>query len=361
MNEQTDDNAINQIDGQGVPKKLKPRRGIWYMLGIFLILIGAGAGYFFGAAEAMSNRTAEEEKAVIDIATTQFQLGIREFEEKRFENARKRFEYVIQIYPDFPGAQEKLTEVLFAQANVATPTPIPSPTPRPTADMRGEEEIFGKIQSSAQSEDWDGVIASIDALRTLNINYEAVAVDGYYYLALRNRGVNEILAKGNLEPGIYDLTLAERFGPLDDEAKNYRTWARFYISGASFWGVDWSRVVQAFGQIYPSLPNLRDSSGMTAQERYRMGLIKWGDQLALEEDWCGAYEKYDMAFAFGVDEMVAPTATHVYEECNRPEETEAPPATQTPTPSPTTPGDSTSTPGGGGPEVSPTIQATLTP
>ncbi len=341
-------------------KKLKPRRGIWYLLGIVLILIGVGAGYWFGSAAALSSRTAEEEKAVIDIATTQFQLGVRELEEKKLENARKRFEYVIQIYPDFPGAQEKLTEVLFAQANVATPTSIPSPTPQPTLDMRGEEEIFNKIQSSAQIEDWDGVIASINALRSLNINYEAVAVDGYYYLALRNRGVNEILSKGNLEPGIYDLTLAERFGPLDDEAQNYRTWARFYLSGASFWGVDWARVVQAFGQIYPSLPNLIDSSGMTAQERYRVGLIKWGDQLAIQEDWCTAYEKYELAFAFGVDEMVAPTATHVYEECNRPEETEAPPATETPTPSPTAEGG-VPTPNGGEGENTPTVTDTPTP
>ncbi len=360
MNELTEDNVIDQKEEQGGPKKLKPRRGIWYLLGILIILIGAGTGYFFGSAEAMSNRTAEEEKVVIDRATTQFQLGIREFEEKRFENARKRFEYVIQIYPGFPGAQEKLTEVLFAQANVATPTPIPSPTPKPTADMRGEEEIFSKIQSLSQTEDWDGVIDSIDALRTLNINYKAVAVDGFYYLALRNRGVKEILTQGNLEPGIYDLTLAERFGPLDDEAQNYRTWARFYISGASFWGVDWSRVVQAFGQIYPSLPNLRDSSGMTAQERYRMGLIKWGDQLAFEEDWCTANEKYEMAFAFGVDEMVAPTATHVYEECNRSKETEAPPATQTPTPSPTTEGG-LPTPDGGEGESTPTVTDTPSP
>lgn len=335
------------------PRKVKPRRGIWVLIGIILVLLGSAAGYGFGSSAAMDIRSEEQQKVVLDIATTQFQLGIREFEEGRLENARKRFEYVIQLFPDFPGAQEKLTEVLFAQANVATATPIPSPTPVPTRDMRGEEELFNQLKPLMLNEDWDGVINTINTLRQLDVNYHAVEVDGYYYLALRNRGVYQILYKGNLEPGIYDLALAERFAPLDLEAENYRTWARFYISGASFWGVDWARVVQAFGQIYPSLPNLIDSSGMTAQERYRIGLIKWGDQLALQEDWCAAHEKYELAFAFGVDERIAPTATYVYDECNKPKETEPPPATETPTVTPTLEGEQPTPDGTGNSEGTP--------
>ncbi|MHB8135662.1 MAG: hypothetical protein ACYDH1_15740 [Anaerolineaceae bacterium] len=328
--EKTQPSSINQDDSN--PKKLKPRKSVWVILGLLIVLIGSALGYFFGSQDAMVVRAEEKEKAVITIATTQYQLGIRELEEGKFENARKRFEYVIQLIPSFPGAQEKLTEVMFAQANIATSTPIPSPTLTPIPDSRGEEELLNQIQVYVQNQDWDSVIVTLDSLRKLNIEYHAVEVDDYYYLALRNRGVRRILQEGSLEPGIYDLALAERFGPLDDEAINYRTWARYYISGASFWGVDWARVVESFAEIYPALPNMIDSSGMTAQERYRVGLIKWGDQLAIQEEWCAAYEKYEMAFAFVVDEKVAPTATAVYNECHKSEETQAPITTETPTP-----------------------------
>lgn len=346
--ETQDNSSVDTENTQPIePKKLKPRRVIWYFVGVFIVLIGAAAGFYFGSQAAIANRTAEQEKAALNIATTQFQLGLRELEEGKYENAKKRFEYVIQLFPDFPGAQQKLTEVLFAQVNVATPTQIPSPTPQPTVDLRGEEELFNQIQLLASNEDWEGVINTIESLRQLNITYHAVDVDGYYYLALRNRGVKQILSEGNLEPGIYNLALAERFAPLDDEANNYRTWARYYLTGASFWGVDWARVVQVFGEIYPSLPNLRDSSGMTAQERYRMGLIKWGDLLMVQEDWCGAAEKYEMAFALGIDEQVAPTATAAYDECHRPKETEPPPATETPTPTMTVVEGGEVTPGSG--------------
>lgn len=332
------------------PPRLKSRKSVWVILGLVIVLIGAALGYYFGSNAAMANRSDEKEKVVINIATTQYQLGVRELEEGKLENARKRFEYVIQLIPNFPGAQEKLTEVLFAQANVSTPTSIPLPTLTPTVDTRGEEELFSQVQAFVQNQDWDNVIVTLDALRMLDIQYRAVDVDGFYYLALRNRGVRRILQEGNLEPGLYDLALAERFGPLDDEANNYRTWARFYISGASFWGVDWARVVASFAEIYPSLPNMIDSSGMTAQERYRVGLIKWGDQLALQEEWCAAYEKYELAFAFVVDETIAPTATAVYDKCHAPEETEATSNTATPTPTTTVEGT-----------VEPTEETTITP
>jgi hypothetical protein len=314
-----------------IPQKLKPRRGIWLVLGIVLILIGGGSGWFAGSNAGMNIRNQEQQKAVLEIAATQFDLGVRELEEEKFDNARKRFEYVIQLMPGFPGVQEKLTEVMLKMALVSTPTSVPLPTLTPTPDLRGEEELFLNVINEINNEEWETALVTLDTLRQLNLNYHTIDVDGLYYLTLRNRGVQRILAQGNLEPGIYDLALAERFGPLDIEADSYRTWARYYISGASFWGVDWSQVVSIFGQIYPAFPNMYDSTGLTAKERYRVALIKWGDQLALKEDWCAASEKYDLAFLLLDDQVVAPTATAVFDECHRPKETEPPKATATPT------------------------------
>lgn len=343
------------------PKKIKQRRGIWVLIGIILILIGGGSGWLAGSNAGMDVRNQAQQKEVLQIAATQFELGVRESEEGKLDNARKRFEYVIQLMPDFPGVQEKLTEVMLKQAIVSTSTPVPSPTLTPTPDLRGEEELLANAISEISNEEWDTALTTLDTLRQLNLDYHAIQVDGLYYLTLRNRGVDRILHRGSLEPGIYDLALAERFGPLDTEADSYRTWARYYISGASFWGVDWSQVVSIFGQIYPAFPNMIDSTGMTAKERYRVALIKWGDQLSLQEEWCAASEKYDLAFQLLEDQNVAPTATAVYEECHRPKETEPPKETPTPTlitETVVTPeGEVTETPA----ENSPTTEPTATP
>jgi tetratricopeptide (TPR) repeat protein len=335
---------MNNLENQNNSQELtnqKPKR-IWFILiGILMIIIAGGAGWFFGSQEGQNLRDLEQKKTVLEIAQTQYDLGVRELEEGRYENARKRFEYVIQHAPDFPGAQEKLTEVLIAQSIVNTPTPSPSPTVEPTPDFRGEQELFEQAWQYILAEDWDNTILTLDILRDKNLQYQPVEVDGMYYIALRNRGVIRILQDGSLEPGMYDLALSERFAPLDNDADGYRVWARYYLSGASFWGIDWAQVVAIFGQLYPSFPNLHDSSGITAQERYRVGLLKWGDELALQEEFCLAQEKYDLSFALLVDESVGPAATAIYDACERskePEETPTPAITLTPTPTITTEG-----------------------
>jgi tetratricopeptide (TPR) repeat protein len=316
-------------------KKPKQKRLIFILIGVLLLIIGSGAGWYFGSQQGQLLRTQQRDNVEFEVVKTQFELGVRELEEGRYENARKRFEYVIRIKPDYPGAQEKLTEVLIAQLIVNTPTPVPIPTLTPTPDFRGEQELFDQAWQFILAEDWDQAISTLDLLRDKNLQFNPVEADGMYYIALRNRGVRRILQEGSLEPGMYDLALSERFAPLDNDADGYRTWARYYLTGASYWGIDWSQVVAIFAQIYPSFPNLHDSSGMTAQERYRVGLIKWGDALALQEEYCLAQEKYELAFMLFVDESVSPAATAIFEACEKskePEETEAPPVTQTPTP-----------------------------
>lgn len=316
-------------------KKPKNKRFIFVVIGIFILILASGTAWYFGSQEGQKLRTQEREKVELEVATTQFGLGVRELEEGRYENARKRFEYVIKFISDFPGAQEKLTEVLIAQSIVNTPTPVVLPTQTPTLDFRGEQELFDQAWQFILAEDWDNALQNLDILRDKNLQFNPVAVDGMYYIALRNRGVKRILQEGSLEPGMYDLALSERFAPLDNDADGYRTWARYYLTGASYWGIDWSQVVSIFAQIYPAFPNLHDSSGMTAQERYRVGLLRWGDALALQEEYCLAQEKYELSFLLFVDESVAPAATAIYEECERskePKETVAPPVTVTPTP-----------------------------
>lgn len=329
---------MENLDNQNIiqeEKKQKPKRFGFILIGLLMVIIAGGAGWYFGSQEGQKLRDQEQNKAVLEIAQTQFDLGVRELEEKRYENARKRFEYVIEIAPSFPGAQEKLTEVMIAQSIVSTPTPVPSPTLTATPDFRGEQELFDQAWQYVLTEDWDNVILTLDTLREKNLQFHPVEVDGMYYIALRNRGVIRILQEGSLEPGMYDLTLSERFAPLDHEAEGYRVWARYYLTGASYWEVDWPQVVSIFSQIYPTFPNLHDSSGMTAQERYRIGLLEWGKELALQEEYCLAQEKFDLAFALLVDEAYAPIATEIYKACEeskKPKETATPEMTVTPTP-----------------------------
>jgi hypothetical protein len=130
----------------------------------------------------------------------------------------------------------------------------------------------------------------------------AVEVDGLYYLAYRNRGMHRIQVEGNLEGGIFDLNRAELFGPIDIEASNFREWSEWYLTGVSFWDLDWEQAVSYFSMVAPSAPNLSDSSFFTASARlataqvnYGVYLVDRGRLLFSNKNYCDAYDLFHAA------------------------------------------------------------------
>ncbi len=295
----------------------KRRRGPWLtLLGLFALLLIAGLSAFFGYNSGISARKSTEATAVSQRVQEQFQLGLQELADKEYFRARQRFEYVINLKPNYPGVTEKLAESLLALNTTATPTLIPTPTLSPTQDLRSEEELFSAGKQSIANNDWEAAINTLLALRKNDPNYRTVEVDGFLFIALRNRGVDKIIKQADLEGGIYDLTLAKRFGPLDTEASGLLDWSSLYITGASFWEIDWKQAVQYFSQIAPQLPNLRDKSGMTAVERYRQALIGYGDELLGGKDPCNAIDAYQQALAIAPDAKVEESLTQAARQCD---------------------------------------------
>ncbi|MFZ6019878.1 MAG: hypothetical protein ACOYXO_09730 [Chloroflexota bacterium] len=305
--------------------KTHKRIPFWvFLMGVVFLLAGAAIGVFLGYRAGIELRKQAQQNQVIMEATYQYQLGLVDLEAGRYETARKRFEYVISLQPDFPGAAEKYVEANMLYSLALTPTPAPTPTLEPTPDLRGEEEIFNQISQHLVNKEWGQAVEAIQRLRDKNVNYRSVDVDGMYYIALRFLGIENV-SRGELEVGIYNLTLAERFAPLDVEAQNYRNWARMYLSAASFWGADWARVVRYFADIYPSLPNLRDASGMTAVERYRVASIRYGDQLMTQGLYCDAEIQYRNALTIRPDAVAENAAAQAAQYCaNPPNQEEAP-------------------------------------
>jgi len=94
-------------------------------------------------------------------------------------------------------------------------------------------------------------------------------------------------------------------------------------------------VIAYFAEIYPALPNLRDSSGMTATERYRQALVGYGDQLVMESKYCEAQVQYEASLQLSNPGDVQTKATSAAEMCAG---GPPPPVEETqsvPTPSPT--------------------------
>ncbi|MEA3351345.1 MAG: tetratricopeptide repeat protein [Chloroflexota bacterium] len=320
----------------------------WVAFVVFVLLTSGLLGAWMGYQDGLKANVELAALEAPDPVREQFELGLLDYEFGRYELARQRFEYVLAQAPDeYPQAEEYL-DGLDAVLNITatlTLTPVPATiTPTPTPDTRAEKAIYASAQSFLAAGDWDAAIDTLIALRNKDLHYLVYEVDDSFYTALRNRGEDKILHQGDLEGGIYDLSLAEKFGPLDYQATVYRDWARLYLTALGFWEAYPAQAVYYFGQIASSVPGLRDSVGWTAATRYRLSLIHYGDQLAAEGQWCDAQAQYETSLDMYMYDVVVPTLTYVAHRC----------ATSTPTYSPPTQQTATDT-------VSPTSTNTLIP
>lgn len=270
------------------PSRLRAR--LLTGLGVLALL---ALSIFGGSQAALADRRAAQRSQISAQMTEQFKFALVDISFGRYEAAKQRLEFIISNEPNYPGASQKLTEVLVAMSiPTATSTPLPTPTPNPT----GAEGIFAQAQQLIAASDWVNALVAVDEIRKADPGYRTAEVDGMYYFVLRNYGFSQITQHGNLEGGIYELTLAERFGPLDNSANGVREGARAYITAASFWEVNWEQAVNYLSQVAFGWPSLWDGT-MTASQRFFIASMRYGDELFLREQFCDAVTQYQNAAA----------------------------------------------------------------
>jgi tetratricopeptide (TPR) repeat protein len=316
MSEQTENTQpvtpLELNDTQPIKTIKKKSRWLSILIGIlgFLLLIGLGG--FSGYTSGIGDRKAAEDSIISKQLSEQYSFALVDIQFKRYDAAVQRLEYIISKKSDYPGAQEKLTEVLVLSS---IPTVTPMPTSTSTPDFSGAESAFERAKQLIQTQDWSGALSALDIIRKLDPTYKTAQVDGMYYFALRNRGHELITKEGNLEGGIYYLTLAERFGPLDNTSVGLRDGARLYITGASFWGLDWKQAYDYFSQIGSGWPSMWDGT-YTASQRLQISAMRYGDDLFSQQNYCKAYEQYQIAAGIGnLDATATKNSNQAYQQC----------------------------------------------
>src|SRR5215207_6133092 len=311
----------------------RPWRGrafLFNALGLIIILVLAIlAGYGSG----ISTRKSNESSNITQQLGEQFQYALVDIEFQRYENARQRLDFILAHDPNFPGVQEKLTQVLVLMNQ---PTPTITPSLSPTPDFTGAEQAFAQAQQQIAAQDWPGAIGTLDLIRKLDPTYKTGQVDGMYYFALRNYGYDLITKQGNLEGGIYHFTLAERFGTLDRDANGLREGSRYYLIGASFWELDWAQALSYFNQIAGY--GLWDGT-MTVSERIHFAYMRYGDELFQQGQYCDAVDQYRNAeLIAALDQQAAEAYDDALGECFPATPTSTPTLLVTPSTPEITPG-----------------------
>ncbi|MEE9216301.1 MAG: hypothetical protein V3U32_02600 [Anaerolineales bacterium] len=332
------------------------RRWLLWVVGIVLFaMVVLGVGGISGYASGLNQRISRSDSESSLIVQEQFDLGVQDLLEGRYELARQRFAFIIEIEPDNSSARELLGDALVAlDQPTPAPTLTPSPTldisPTPTLDLSSIDGLFAAAQAAHGSGDYDAAFEMLVTLIAEVPDFRREDVNQLLFAVLRNRGLDKIW-RGDQEQGIYDLTLAERISPLDSQASSWRTSAAFYLFANSYFGLDWALATEYFSGIC-------GAAIWDACWKYSQAAWQYGNKLLEAEDPCGAVSQYDASLRTREDEGKAPTATQAADICL----TATAPA-PTPTPSPTFDLTTTVTPSAtvSGPTPTPSLTETIGP
>lgn len=335
---------------------LRVRRTLQSSLLVFMILVcvlgGAVAIAAIGGVAAgqqdLNIRATQTTTAEIDV---QFALGIEDMEAGRFGLAAQRFRWVLERSPDYPGAQERLSELAAQQSIGGTPE-----STIPPSDAETAEEFFAEAQGFFESEQWESAVDRLERVQALDPSYREIEVKEMLFQSLQTLGL--LYVRGDrIEEGLFLLERAEQIQPLEDWIAGERNLAELYITGMGYWELNWRVVVQNLEIIYQAAPGYRDVRArlLEAHDRY-------GDLLADQGAYCDALAQYDAALLIETDPERSEKQQMAEEECGNPTTIptatnlgELPVATGTPGPTPTsdamtgTAPTPSATPPGGGP------------
>lgn len=279
---------------------VKIHRAKWVWLGILIMLVLTSIGAGIGYSSALKVRMAAETNQRLELATTQYVKAERDIADGNLDMANQRLQYIMTIYPAYPGLEDKLKEVMVAMtlanpnANITQPTPDAAFTPVATKDTTAVSVLFPQAQNQLNAKDWPGLLETVNKIRNIDPSYEALKVDGFYYYALINNGIAKINS-GHLEVGLYYFALASKIAPLYDETLTYSQWASLYLQAGSYFGLDYQKSAELFANVAQQVPNMIDVSGFSAKQRYVNSIVGIGDELEKVYDFCNAAIQYTTA------------------------------------------------------------------
>jgi tetratricopeptide (TPR) repeat protein len=256
----------------------------------------------------------QTELARTDIAAGNYLLALR------------RLDWVLERRPEQPEVQLLRDQAQRALNNLLTPlpttavTPSPSPTPfaTSTAGDSNAAQQLNAIQTLLQDKQWETAIDALIVFQNQNPSYERWQTDRMLYETYTTYGV-ELLYGEQVELGLYYLERAERLGDLPQSVLDQQLWAKLYLQGVAYYGVNWGVAVYYFRDLCLAAPFFQN-----ACDRLYTALIAQGDQYAVALDWCPARPAYSEAYQLRSSQPLAQKIREANEGC----------LTATPTPLP---------------------------
>jgi tetratricopeptide (TPR) repeat protein len=251
---------------------------LWVMGFLCLLALSVGAAAYGGLYTGERDRERQRQ----ELSEQHYRAGLERLDTGEYELAIAEFEYVLELDPDHPFAQQGIAE---SQARIAArPTPTTSETYKIVVD-----DLYRKAAAHYEAQQWEDAAAVLTQLRVLDRAYETETVEEMLFTSLYSAGM-ALLDEDRFEEGIFYLDQAVALRPLDEEALTQRSLAIQYMTALGYWGVDWERCIERFEQLYAVAPSYKDVFSRLYQAH-----VSYADAWYAQGEMCPAEVQYTQA------------------------------------------------------------------
>lgn len=274
-------------------------RSFLVLIMAFLVVLGVLGLGAAGAIYGMRDRATLERRA----AEEHYQKGLLHLERGELEIAIAELELAMQLNPSHEAASARLAE---ARKKLTI-----APTATPALQQEMNAVYLDQLHSAHQAQDWPRVFTLVDKLLAVDLTYHRTELDQMLFDAFFQSGL-QLANEDRLEEAIRLFDRALALQPTNAEAARSKQLATLYLAAKSFWGADWTRVLENLSALYRLNANYKDVRQLT-YEAYG----NYGDVLAQKQDWCGAALQYARALDVMPDRGLSTSRQETLNRCDK--------------------------------------------
>lgn len=295
------------------------RTRILRLVGIVLIAVALLIGLYTAVVYVGLERgqALRQERLQVTRASeisTQMARAVEEMDDGNFSLASRRVTWILEQDPQHEAALV-LMEAIEARSTrrsqgegEVTSTPAVAETEEPGA-VDGLDAELQRIENLVAAEAWERAMTALISFQRLYPDYERRHTDGLLQEVYTAQGV-ELLYGDQVELGLYYLEQAERLGDLPQDVRDQRQWAELYLAGIGYFGVNWDVTLFYFRDLCLAAPFFHD-----ACEKLHEALVAYGDQYAVQRDWCPAEALYLEAYRQDATDAVSQKLREARDGC----------------------------------------------
>lgn len=265
------------------------------LIAVALLIALYAAVVYLGVERGRALREERLDMARASEIATQMAHAIEEVDNGNTALASRRLTWILEQDPAYEAALV-LMEAIEAQATRAPQGEAEATPTSPATEGEAEAQETGlagelqRLEDLVETESWGEAITALVAFQHSYPDYERRRTDELLQKAYMEQGVT-LLYGDQIELGIYYLEQAERLGDLPQEVRDQQQWAELYLAGIGYYGVNWDVSLFYFRDLCLAAPFFHD-----ACQRLYEALVAYGDQYAVQREWCPAEALYEEAY-----------------------------------------------------------------